>query len=353
MGNEQGKNVGPMDKDLQRKVYTHSKNFQINEDNENTKHEFTICSFNIWCPFWNDADGVEAKSIDRWKKRNNDILQALSSDIKHKSKSDPNEEKVASPDNDIADIPSIPSINADIYCIQEYWCDNKDFRNLYTNYLSKRNYKIIYLTRTSSRKPDGVAMIINTKKFKIIQKYDIEYSSSNRIAIIMILQHIKSGINIAIGNTHFTFPTSYNGSSRKLQCNQFVQFMNKYGATNKISMNILCGDYNCDINQTEAILCLNYGYKSSFHVCNAEELNGDKGNIKCISHLTHNRTQVFVDHIFYKGNKNVDDKNKFAFKPIDSYLYPRNVSYDKWPRKSEYDLSDHRPLVTTFQIQKM
>ena len=347
MGNEQAS----MNEELHQKIYNDTENkFKMNDTNKNTKYEFSICSFNIWCPYWNDSNGVEANYPDRWKKRNNDILKLISSPILSHNNND--EEKKDENNDDLSDI----GINADIYCIQEFWCDNKEFINLYNNYLKDRNYKIIYLTRSASRKPDGVAILVNVSVFKIIKKYDLEYSSSNRVAIMLVLQHIESGMNIAVGNTHFTFPNGYNGSSRKAQCKQFVELLEKYKGK-RVGMSVLCGDYNCDINQAEAVLCLNAGYKSSFHVCNVGELNGDGGvkggGIKCVSHLTHKGTEVFVDHVFYKGNEDVNDEDKFGFRVKESYLYPKGVGIDKWPSKKEFDLSDHRPLVTTFQIQKM
>ena len=36
-------------------------------------------------------------------------------------------------------------------------------------------------------------------------------------------------------------------------------------------------------------------------------------------------------------------------KPTESYLYPKAVAVDKW-YDEQWKLSDHRPLVTTFEI---
>merc|ERR1712129_36104 len=145
------------------------------------------------------------------------------------------------------------------------------------------------------------------------------------------------GINI--GNTHFTFPSEMARATRKSQCKQFLDLMKK-NASKKTSLSMLCGDYNCNIKETESKLCLDDGYKSSFHDCNERS--------DAVSHFTHNKQSVFVDHVFYKRN---EAQNEHAIRAVDSYLYPRNVATNKWPTKKEYDLSDHRPIVTTFQLQ--
>lgn len=63
---------------------------------------FSICSFNIWCPVWKhrNSDREESRFPDRWKKRNQDILDILCRDEEGYTKS--------------------TSINADIYCLQEF-----------------------------------------------------------------------------------------------------------------------------------------------------------------------------------------------------------------------------------------
>eukprot|EP01084_Bolivina_argentea_P207370 353816_1 len=327
--------------DILKQIYTdkHDMN-QFNKNNQNSKYEFTVCSFNIWCPYWNDANGLESSYKDRWMKRHNNILQILSSSSNIPNNNDNNNEiKI---DNNIEN--KLDSINADIYCLQEFWCDNNDFINLYNNYLKPKHYALHYLKRNAKHKPDGIAILINEKVFKLINKIDFKYNSSNRVALMMQLEHINSGMNIKIGNTHFTFPNGYNASSRESLCNQFIDLMDTK-KSKQISLTILCGDYNCDINQTECILCLNKGYKSSFHIVNKQI------NEKLVSHITHKRQSVFVDHIFYKRNTNVD--NKFGIKAIGSYLYPKDVGLNKWPNDKQWNLSDHRPLVTTFQLQQM
>eukprot|EP01083_Nonionella_stella_P070190 187687_1 len=337
MGTEASSAKKKISTELHEQIYhDHDTQFQINDkSNQGEKYKFSICSFNIWCPFWNDGNGVEANVPERWMKRHNSILNILS----HSNAQDNNTDEIKVDSN------ASPSINADIYCLQEFWCGHKQFVNLYEKYLNQQNFAIYYLKRGATGKPDGVAIAFNKSVFKLINKMDFEYKSSNRVCLVMELQHIASGLHINIGNTHFTFPKAHNRSLRKALCTQFLDIMDK-NTSNKVSLILLCGDYNCDIYETESILCLNKGYKSSFHIVNNSNMEQP-----LVSHFTHNKQSVFVDHIFYKGNPSVDEDNKFGVKPMESFLYPPNVATSRWPKENEWNLSDHRPLVTTFQIQ--
>ena len=53
----------------------------------------------------------------------------------------------------------------------------------------------------------------------------------------------------------------------------------------------------------------------------------------------------------YTENPKVLKDNSFSVKPIESYLYPKNVKTDKW-YYDEWKLSDHRPIVSIFQLKK-
>merc|ERR1712019_209729 len=107
-------------------------------------------------------------------------------------------------------------------------------------------------------------------------------------------------------------PSIYSVESRKYQCEQFLDFM-RANVSKNASLSILCGDYNCDIEQTESRMCLDEGFNSSFHVCNNN--NQQKSNEKSVSHFTHNKESVFVDHIFYKRS---NENNAVAIKAVSS-----------------------------------
>jgi len=98
------------------------------------------------------------------------------------------------------------------------------------------------------------------------------------------------------------------------------------------------GDFNCSIHGNEAVQCLKAGYKSSYHDL--------KPNDEIITHYTHQNKSIGCDFIFYKNCK-----NPFAYiKPVDTFLFPKQLNETQWPSQNEWNLSDHRPLTTAFEI---
>merc|ERR1719242_2229342 len=115
---------------------------------------------------------------------------------------------------------------------------------------------------------------------------------------------------------------------------------------NTVAAMICCGDYNCGMDGNECIVTLKQGYQSSFH-----EMNPNVVEQKVVSHFNHNKESVLVDHIFWKRNDVISEKEDvFTVEPVKSYLYPESIGVKKWSKK--WVLSDHRPLVTEFTIKK-
>eukprot|EP01084_Bolivina_argentea_P136021 239586_1 len=315
------------------------------------KCEFSVCSFNVWCPYWN-RDCNESNHPKLWQKRHKNILQLLcNTDLKQNDDDETNinntdlkQNEQVIDDNDNM----LKPMNCDIFCIQEFWCDDEEFVKLYRNYLNKMNYSLHFLTRSANFKPDGVAMIINESKFKVVNKIEYEYTVSNRVAIVMELKHREHGFVLTAGNTHFTYPAAfYDVSIRKNECNQLIKLLD--GKVSKHSeLMLLSGDFNCDIDGAQCIQCIDNKYLSSFHFCNKPETK-----TKIVSHFNHKKQSIFCDHIFFKDNIKLKKKNKnVEIKPVESYLYPRNITTEKWPTPDQWNLSDHRPLITIFAAQK-
>ena len=275
---------------------------------EKERYSFSICSFNVWCPFFNETGNYfELRCPDIWRQRHRAILDVLD------------------------------SMNADIVCLQEFWCDNNEFVNLYEEHFKKRNYFFHVLRRSAASKPDGIAILIKKSVFWMQSRFDLSFCGKDRVAMMVGVKHRKSGSTMSIGNSHFSFSTKHNKSLRRAQCLQYLDLM-QTKTSKEASAMIICGDFNCDLYGEEGILCLNRKYKSSYH-----GKHGVDGH--AVSHLNHRRESVFVDHIFYKNTK-----NEGVLEAVDSYLYPRTVSPSKWPSADDWCLSDHRPLVTTFEF---
>ena len=365
-----------------------------NDDQQNEEcqiHKFSMATFNIWCPVWKDHNTANQESHHPklWKKRNGAILNILSGDADDEHQNgnpndvnpddvnpdaanhenvnpdDVNHEDLKQNESDPAPIandsyhPPYPPMNCDLYCIQEFWCDGQPFNRLFESYLKPKGYEIYSLKRHQKGKPDGIAMIYNTNTLKLHEKMDVKYTVSNRVAIIMELEHIASGCRVQIGNTHFTSGDD-EWWKRERQCEQFMdaleQFKEKKNGKNgtvngdeqkdsdgnTIDAVICCGDYNCELNGNKCTeTTVTKGYKSTFH-----ELNSDlfAAKQKVVSHLTHDHYSILCDHIFFKPTEDAT----YTVEPAESYLYPQSIETDKW--YPEWILSDHRPLVTTFTI---
>lgn len=160
----------------------------LHSSSSKTISNFSICSFNVWCPQWN---GNESQNSKIWIKRHRNILNVLLS----KSNQNTNESE------------STSAINSDIFCLQEFWCPSNEhpFVLMYKQHFSLYNYELFYLKRASNRKPDGIAIAFNKEIFELIEEqpqsstaastvsnpllhsYDTNFS--NRVAIFAHLRH--------------------------------------------------------------------------------------------------------------------------------------------------------------------
>jgi len=201
-----------------------------------------------------------------------------------------------------------------------------------------------YLSRSAANKPDGVAMLINESVFKVRDQNNLEYTPRDRVALFLRLEHIESGSVISVGNTHLTFPSKFSVELREKQCKQFLDAAKM---DNAVTPSIICGDFNCEIDESECVQCIDNGYATSFQ---NEVSTGD--DIDTVSHRTHNADEVFVDHIFYRNADGAPSESAVEVTPTECYLFPKDVPADRWPTEQEWNLSDHRPLVATFEIRK-
>eukprot|EP00485_Elphidium_margaritaceum_P002508 CAMPEP_0202692348 /NCGR_PEP_ID=MMETSP1385-20130828/6755_1 /ASSEMBLY_ACC=CAM_ASM_000861 /TAXON_ID=933848 /ORGANISM="Elphidium margaritaceum" /LENGTH=346 /DNA_ID=CAMNT_0049347869 /DNA_START=113 /DNA_END=1153 /DNA_ORIENTATION=- len=318
-----------------------------------SSYRFSVASFNVWCPHWNDNEETK-----KWKRRHRNITKILLSESspavdtkknaasQQQSQSDADEDK--QDDNDVDQV-SFPAMDCDIFCLQEFWCDRQDFARLYDTYLKSRGFDLHSLKRNAPHKPDGLAMAFNKNVFEMVRKIDYKFTVSNRVMMMMELRHKASQCVITVACTHLTFPShEYDGPLRAEQIKQCLQVLNER-TSQQSALTLLTGDFNCDIGGNESKQCLNDGYLSSYHVCNADS----KHNV--VSHVNHRQESVFVDHIFYKHTENStaasgDKEPIFTAAPAESYLYPKSLQSENWNQK--WQLSDHRPIVTVFKLAR-
>ena len=261
-------------------------------EKEEKTHQFSICSFNVWCPYWNKD---EHKDMKLWKARHNGILNILCND---KDNNENNDEDMKKDKNESLDSNNnkLPAMNCDIYCIQEYWCGSEAFVRMYENYLKARNYEIHFLKRKQKNKPDGIAVIFNKNTFKFKNKLEFKYTINNRVALLVEVEHKPSKCSMMIGATHLTFPQDdYDLNHVRPQLGKELLELMQMNTSNTVAAQMLVGDFNCDINGNETVMCIKDGYCSAFHTVN-KDIKG-----KIVSHFNHNKESVCADHIFYKS----------------------------------------------------
>ena len=99
---------------------------------------------------------------------------------------------------------------------------------------------------------------------------------------------------------------------------------------------ILCGDFNAEEDSVVYNIMKLGGYVSAFaNVHNHEP---------AVTHRTHRNEDVLADYILYK---NVSDTIP-QVKATDSFLLPIEATDEVW--LESFDISDHRPLVASFEI---
>ena len=228
----------------------------------------------------------------------------------------------------------LQSLQIHFICLQEFWLDNPTFVHLYESHLSSK-YSSYYVRRTGGL-DDGLAIFIDRTHFEVIDKIDLLlHDIGNRVGLLLHLQF--NGQCLLLVNIHLTFP--HNVYDRRLRLTQMKQFLHlieeyqiKKNLLNQCSI-IFCGDFN-EASDDDPVyqLILQKSFRSSYSIVHGKEPK--------VTHLTHRDEQLGVDFIFYQSN---------ILRPISSDLIPRGCDQYKWQDSSNWNLSDHRAILTTFQ----
>ena len=236
------------------------------------------------------------------------------------------------------------SLNADIYCIQEYWFN----QHVITSYINNigDDYDIYTMQRTKGRK-DGLCILIKKKNnIKVIEKIELNLLEipSNRICLLLRCQfntHNNNKEEFLLANIHLTFPHDEKDYQlRLLQLQLILKKIDLYIQHSTCDDNIsvlLAGDFNLNTHVRQdnvSLYLLNLGYQ---HYYNDIQVNTG------ITHLTHNNTQHLVDFIWQKNTSHAWCINQ-------CYIYPKELDVNKWPNTNQYKLSDHRPVICQYTI---
>ncbi|KAK9380850.1 Endonuclease/exonuclease/phosphatase [Kockiozyma suomiensis] len=234
---------------------------ELDEDAQNHKDEvFSVVSYNILCDRYTGIYGYCPSWALTWEYRKNRLQEEL---LRY---------------------------NADVFCLQEV--DGETFEEFLTPLL--KDYGGYYWPKTrvktmgakESKKVDGCAIFYKKTVFKLMDKQHIEYNQSalkllwenetiskfpdiyNRIstrdnvAIVVFLEHIKTGNRLIVGNTHLHWdPLQMDVklvqvgllmSEMREMGNKFAKMKseehkNSYNSAVQIPM-VVCGDYNSTVD---------------------------------------------------------------------------------------------------------
>jgi mRNA deadenylase 3'-5' endonuclease subunit Ccr4 len=227
----------------------------------------------------------------------------------------------------------LQSLEANLICLQEFWFKNPLFAQLYQSNLSSK-YSFYTLRRTGFL-DDGLAILVDSKNVQFVNKCEFKLNDiGHRIGLLLHLEF--DGKPLLLFNVHLTFPHyRFERHVRLKQIKKFLDLIHDYqlskNLVNKCSI-ILCGDFNSSYHNDPVYHIIEKHYQSSYKLIHGYE--------PYVTHLTHRNEQLGVDFIFYKS-KNLQ--------PISSELIPKGCNHLIWNDESNWELSDHRAVLTTFK----
>ncbi|CAF2676249.1 unnamed protein product [Rotaria sp. Silwood2] len=280
---------------------------RISSNLSNIKYDtLSVCTFNILAPCYKRLSSEHDRESfyhSLWQKRHLSIINLLQ------------------------------SLEINLICLQEFWLKNSLFIQLYKSNLSSK-YSFYTLQRTGFL-DDGLAILVDSKRFKVVDKYDIKLNDiGNRIGLLLNLEFNEK--NILLINLHLTFPHyRFERRLRLKQMKRFLDLIYNYQVSknllNKSSI-ILCGDFNSSYHNDNVYQLVEKHFQSSYKFIH--------GNEPHVTHLTHRNEELGVDFIFYKSN---------LLQPISSELIPHGCNHLIWNDHTKWILSDHRAIFTIFK----
>jgi mRNA deadenylase 3'-5' endonuclease subunit Ccr4 len=273
-----------------------------------TTNNLTVCTFNILAPCYKRLSSEydrESSYESVWRLRHLSIINL------------------------------IQSLEIHLICLQEYWLSDQSFIDLYESHLSSK-YSSYYVQRTHGL-DDGLAIFVDRNHIKVRDKVDLLlHDIGNRVGLLLNLEY--NGKCLLLINIHLTFPhNSYDRQLRLTQIKKFLSLINEYqiksNLLNKCSI-ILCGDFNGPSDNDPVYQLLEKQFQSSYFIIHGKEPK--------VTHLTHRNEQLGVDFIFYQSN---------ILQPISSQLIPHGSNEQSWNDSTNWMLSDHRAVLTTFKYK--
>lgn len=263
--------------------------------------DVSLCTLNVLSPSYKRLTSEwdrESRSVARWTSRHGQLIDLLL------------------------------SLDVDLICLQEFWFDARgEFLRLYESRLAKI-YSFHLLRRTCGL-DDGLAILVRRSTWIVTKQVDLLlHDIGSRVALLLHLQSsVDQRITLDVVNVHLTFP--HHAADRQLRLEQIQRFLQLIDEHSSSSL-IFAGDFNSPQSNDPIYQCVTKTFDSSFRRLHGREVQ--------VTHLTHRNEEVPTDFIFFRSNQ---------LRPIQSELIPRGSDEEKW---SNWDLSDHRAVLTRFQL---
>ncbi|EME27236.1 Uncharacterized calcium-binding protein [Galdieria sulphuraria] len=274
-------------------------------------------------------------------------------------------------------------LEADVICLQEYWCTQPEWCSIFENYFSSE-YEF-YTAKRSGDKADGlVTMVRRNSDWKVVDTeryYFRDCGERLLLATVLRLNPIESDLqqlkedpfDCLVINTHLSFPHGNWGKSLRLtEVKKLLEFIDSYLELHpgRVKAIVVMGDFNSSLEDPVCQQVASRGFANSYYFIH--------GNENLVTHCNHKGQSLAVDKVYFKlvaSSKNVAEcmltkKNpqngssempyltssltegtKIRMVPIEATVFPPSLGVEQWPTVSEYNLSDHRPVKVKFEIQ--
>ena len=320
------------------KLLSSSSSSSITQNEYIGQTSIKITSFNILAPCYHKVDKgkdgstiMEAEYKDKYMKRNNIICDELL------------------------------ATNSDVICLQEFWCASEDIKQLYKEKFA--SYTLKELPRTSHwrSREDGLAVLVKEAKV-VLQDYRniLFHDCGDRIAQLLLLaiKPVDSSGNLLPNipyqqlicvNTHLLFPhNEYSTKIRLREVTKILGFIESYRQINlctticgrsdvRIPI-VITGDFNGSPKGQVHNYIRSQNYKSAIEQIGPSE--------SWISHRSHLKKNVAVDHVFYL-NPSLQDEKSLSNVPVPNWM---NLVYNELMEKivKEYGALSMREIFSTF-----
>ena len=246
-----------------------------------------------------------------------------------------------------------------IVSLQEFWLQD-EYQKQFKRLVSRLGYSLHTLRRHPTRKEDAVATMVQTSVFHV-KSYDNIFlcSTSDRVALVLWLEHRETKKNIIVANTHLSFPHSARDMDNQMSQMKFLLQAIDNFATSKCgcpeATRIVMGDFNVESSSEVCDLLRLGGYRSCIDTSPPPIVRGDdKVSRRFVSHRTHRHEDLGVDHIFFKPETfplSADEgiaRKHGSFFAADSVVLPQTSPCTAWDEN--FSISDHRPVGTKLII---